>query len=182
MMHLLGTSQDTYIPPFDTLASDNPGVSWFQTEISLSGFIFQSTHTNGEWRRNKMFGSMEVTKVSALERKHSLNEAAAKLLEFAENPRIQRWIQFPTAVVVLLAHPDALDFGAIYVYDRKRCVWLWVDFDDRNYGGYSPAEFDVLVNQCHFLRLVESPRLLSPANRWFVSPGQRPQSPTSRPV
>ena len=129
-----------------------------------------------------MFGQVQLEEVQSLDRKHTLDEAAAKLLEFAEFHKIHRWIQFPTAVVVLLAHSDALDCGAIYVYDRKRCVWLWVDFNDRNYGGYSPAEFDVLVNQCHFLRLVESPNLLSPTNRWFVTPGQRPQSPTSRPV
>jgi hypothetical protein len=129
-----------------------------------------------------MFGKLQVEIIQVLSKEHSLDNATTKLLEFAEFPRIQRWIQFPTAVVVLLAHPDALDCGAIYVYDRKRCVWLWVDFNDRNYGGYSAAEFDVLVNQCHFLRLVELPRLLDPASPWFVTPGQRPQSPTSRRV
>ncbi len=129
-----------------------------------------------------MFGHMRVDQVLEARRHEPLEEAATKLLTFAEHPKILRWIQFPTAVVVLLAHPDALDCGAIYVYDRKRCVWLWVDFDDRNYGGYSPAEFDVLINQCHFLRLVESPKLLSPAIRWFVTPGQRPWSPTSQPA
>ncbi len=129
-----------------------------------------------------MFGEMQARAVLGLNQLETLDEAASKLLQFADYPKIHRWVQFPGAVVVLLAHPDALDCGAIYVYDRKRCVWLWVDFNDRNYGGYSPAEFDVLINQCHFLRLVESPRLLDPANRWFVTPGQRPQSPTSRPV
>ena len=129
-----------------------------------------------------MFGEVQINQIFDLSKQKTLDEAAAKLLEFAEFPKILRWVQFPTAVMVLLAHPDALDCGAIYVFDRKRCVWLWVDFNDRNYGGYSPAEFDVLINQCHFLRLVESPHLLSPANRWFVTPGQRPQSPTCRPV
>ncbi len=129
-----------------------------------------------------MFGQMETSPTLELSDRETPDEAAKKLLEFAEFPKIHRWIQFPTAVVVLLAHPDARDCGAIYVYDRKRCVWLWVDFNDRNYGGYSPAEFDVLINQCHFLRLVESPSLLSPANQWFVTPGQQPQSSTSRPV
>jgi hypothetical protein len=129
-----------------------------------------------------MFGQIQVTEIFPLSKREAVEEAASRLLEFAEYPKIHRWIQFPTAVVVLLAHSDALDCGAIYVYDRKRCVWLWVDFNDRNYGGYSPADFDVLVNQCHFLRLVESPSLLDPANHWFITPGQRPQSPTSRPV
>lgn len=129
-----------------------------------------------------MFGQLQLEEVQSLDRKHTFDEAAARLLEFAEFPKILRWIQFPTAVVVHLAHPDALDCGAIYVYDRKRCVWLWVDFNDRNYGGYSPAEFDVLINQCHFLRLVESPKLLHPAAQWLLTPGQRPQCPTSLPV
>jgi hypothetical protein len=129
-----------------------------------------------------MFGEMETRPTLELSKRETLDEAAAKLLEFTEYPKILRWIQFPTAVVVHLAHADALDCGAIYVYDRKRCVWLWVDFNDRNYGGYSPSEFDVLINECHFLRLVESPRLLSPAAQWFVTPGQRPQSPTSQPA
>ena len=129
-----------------------------------------------------MFGDLNVQKIQDLSRDYTLTQATASLLEFAEFPRIHRWIQFPTSVVVLLAHPDALDCGAIYVYDRKRSVWLWVDFNDRNYGGYSPAEFDVLINQCHFLRLVESPKLLSPAMQWFVTPGQRPQCPASQAV
>jgi hypothetical protein len=129
-----------------------------------------------------MFGEVQINQIIDLNEEKTLDEAAARLLAFAEFPRILRWIQSPTAVVVFLAHPDALDCGAIYVYDRKRCVWLWVDFNDRNYGGYSPAEFDVLINQCHFLRLVESPKLLSPAMQWFVTPGQRPQSSTSQAV
>jgi hypothetical protein len=129
-----------------------------------------------------LFGQAQVTIVQQLTRQETLDEAAGKLLEFTEYPKILRWIQFPTAVVVFLAHLDALDCGAIYVYDRKRCVWLWVDFNDRNYGGYSPSEFDVLINQCHFLRLVEAPKLLHPTAQWFLTPGQRPQSPTSQPV
>jgi hypothetical protein len=62
-------------------------------------------------------------------------------LEFAEYPQMFRWFQFPTALVVFVAHADSLDSGAVYVYDRKQCVWLWVDFNDQNYGGYSPSEF-----------------------------------------
>jgi hypothetical protein len=117
---------------------------------------------------------MQVTKIQHLSRKETLDEAVAKLLEFVDFPKIDRWFQFPTALVVFLAHDDAPDCGAIYVYDRKRSTWLWVDFDDRNYGGYSPSQFDVLVSQCHFFGLVESPALLESPVQWFVAPGQRP--------
>ena len=123
-----------------------------------------------------MFGQMCVSQMLQLSKLETLDEAVARLLEFAEYPKLLRWIQFPSALVVFLAHADSPDSGAVYVYDRKRCVWFWVDFDDQNYGGYSSSEFDVLVNQCHFLRVVESPGLLDHPARWFMTPGQRPQS------
>jgi hypothetical protein len=121
-----------------------------------------------------MFGEMQVTKIFVTSKRETLNEALAKLLEFADYPNVVRWFQFPAAVVVLLAHDDAPECGAVYVYDRKRCVWYWVDFDDQNYGGYSPTQFDVLIHQCHFFGLVESPGLLESPVQWLVAPGQRP--------
>jgi len=121
-----------------------------------------------------MFGQLRVTAILNLSKLQTLDEAVAKLLEFADYPNIVRWFQFPTAVLVFLAHDDAPDCGAVYVYDRKRCSWLWVDFVDQNYGGYSPAQFDVLINQCRFLGLVESLRLLKSPVQWLVRPGQRP--------
>jgi hypothetical protein len=121
-----------------------------------------------------MFGQIQVTTIMQLSKLHTLDEAVVKLLQFAEYPKIVRWFQFPTALVVLLAPDEAPDCGTIYVYDRKRCVWLCVDFDDRNYGGYSPSQFDVLIGQCHFFGLVESPALLQSPVQWFVAPGQRP--------
>src|SRR3989442_3778543 len=78
---------------------------------------------------------MCVSQMHRLSKLETLDEAVAKLLELAEYPKLLRWIQFPTALIVFLAHEDSPDSGAVYVYDRKRCVWLWVDFDDQNYGG-----------------------------------------------
>ena len=121
-----------------------------------------------------MFGQARISQMFQVSKLATIDEAVAKLLQFADYPKIIRWFQFPTALVVFLAPDDAPDCGAIYVYDRKRCVWLWVDFDDRNYGGYSPSQFDVLISQCHFFGLVESPALLESPVQWFVAPGQRP--------
>jgi len=122
-----------------------------------------------------MFGKMYVSKMLEMSKLETVDEAVGKLLEFAEQPKILRWFQFPTALVVFLAHADAPDSGAVYVYDRKKCVWLWVDFSDQNYGGYSPSEFDVLIDQCHFFRLAVSPALLTSPVQWLVTPGQTPQ-------
>jgi hypothetical protein len=122
----------------------------------------------------KMFGQARISQMFQVSKPATVDEAVAKVLQFADYPNIIRWFQFPTALLVLLAHDDAPDYGAIYVYDRKRCTWLWVDFDDQNYGGYSPSQFDVLISQCHFVGLVESPALLESPVQWFVAPGQRP--------
>ena len=122
-----------------------------------------------------MFGELKVNKILSLTKTETPDQAAAKLLEFAEYPQIFRWYQFPTALVILVAHADCLDCGAVYVYDRKKCVWLWVDFNDQNYGGYSPSEFDVLIEQCHFFKLAESPALLTSPVQWLVTAGQSPE-------
>ena len=102
------------------------------------------------------------------------DQAVAKLLEFADYPEILRWFQFPTALVVFLAHTDSPDSGAVYVYDRRRCIWFWIDFNDQNYGGYSPSDFDLLIEQCHFFQLAESPALLTSPVQWLVMPGHAP--------
>ena len=122
-----------------------------------------------------MFGKMYVSKMLEMSKLETVDEAVGKLLEFAEFPKIFRWFQFPTALVVFVAHVDSPDSGAVYVYDRKKCVWLWVDFNDQNYGGYSPSEFDVLIEQCHFFKLAESPALLTSPVQWLVTAGQSPE-------
>ena len=112
-----------------------------------------------------MFGVMQTTPVIRLTKCDSLEQATRKLLEFAEFPRIARWIQFPTALLVFLAHQESPESPAVYLYDRKACIWLWVDFEDQNYGGYSASDFDFLVGQCHFLKLAASPGLLGQSAR-----------------
>ena len=51
-----------------------------------------------------MFGQMRVNALFQLSKQQTLDEAVAKLLEFADYPKIVRWFQFPTALVVFLAH------------------------------------------------------------------------------
>ncbi|MGB9485417.1 MAG: hypothetical protein WCD04_04800 [Terriglobia bacterium] len=58
--------------------------------------------------------------------------------------------------------------------DRSALRWLWVDFNDQNYGGYGVSEFDVMINQCHFFRLVAFTCLLGSPVQWMVTPGQGP--------
>ena len=59
-----------------------------------------------------MFGQLKVTTILKLSKQETLEEAVAKLLQFADYPNFLRWFQFPTALVVFLAHDDAPDCGA----------------------------------------------------------------------
>jgi hypothetical protein len=101
--------------------------------------------------------------------------AVARLLDVTEQPRIEKWVQFPKAVFVFLVVPGDPESGAFYVYDRRDRVWYWVDFEDEKFGGYSVSDFDRLVRECRFLDLVERPALLTSQAAWTVQPGARPQ-------
>ena len=126
-----------------------------------------------------MFGEMNVTpivdlchspdKVSA-----SVNEAISRLLEVTDYPNIAKWVQLPKALFVLLVVAGDPESGAFYVYDRDSRFWLWLDFDDEKFGGYTVSDFDTLVHECRFLDIVEQPHVLPSKERWTIEPGKRP--------
>jgi len=122
-----------------------------------------------------MFGSMQVSPILSLEktgpRDDRLDAAVARLLEVGDYPDIVRWVQFPAAVLLFLMVPGDPESGAFYVFDRKQRTFYMVDFDDQVYGGYKLADYERLVSESHFLRLVEQPWLLECDGHWFVEPG-----------
>ena len=124
-----------------------------------------------------MFGQMNVENMLQLQEPGTpvpdLERAVRRLLEATEHPRVARWIQFPAAVLVFLLVPGDPESGAFYVYDRRSGTWFWVDFEDNNFGGYNEADFERLVRESCFLKLVEQPWLLESAGKWFVRPGDR---------
>ena len=128
-----------------------------------------------------MFGTMNATPVLDLrsapqEIANSTDRAVARLLEVTDHPRIERWTQFPKAVLVFLVVPGDPESGALYVYDRRAKVWYWIDFNDDQFGGYAVADFDRLVRECHFFDLVEQPSVLVKKNGWVVELGGRPRT------
>ena len=123
-----------------------------------------------------MFGSMQVSLILSLQKAGSgddgsLNGAVARLLEVGDYPEIVRWVQFPAAVLLFLMVPGDPESGAFYVFDRKQKTFYMVDFEDQVYGGYKLADYERLVSESHFLRLVEQPWLLECDGHWFVEPG-----------
>jgi len=147
--------------------------------VRESGVVFlvngMSPFNPNNERRLKVFGMMNTEPLLRLQDEISLEAAASALLKLTENTRVARWVQFPRAVLLFLVVPNDPASGAFYVFERRTRTWIWVDFEDQAYGGYNVADFDTLVRDCRFLRLVEHPALLSRTQRWFVQPGMDPQ-------
>lgn len=128
-----------------------------------------------------MFGALHAAPVLDLRRTpeetaNCADRAVARLLAVTDHPRIERWIQFPKAVLVFLVVAGDPESGAFYVYDRQGKVWYWIDFSDDQYGGYAVADFDRLVRECHFLDIVEQPALLVKKSGWVVELGRCPRT------
>src|SRR5713226_1351268 len=107
-----------------------------------------------------MFGHMKAQPILKVMPTCSVEEAVRSLIEATEGAQAVRWLEFPTAVLLLLSITGDSQSGAFYVLDRKTGSWLWVDFEDDQYGGYSTTDFDLLVHEYDFLSLVERPALL----------------------
>ena len=126
-----------------------------------------------------MFGKMNVVPILDLRQAPeevgaSLEPAIARLLDVTEHPAIAKWVQFPKALFVFLVVPCDPESGAFYVFDRRREVWYWVDFEDEKFGGYTVGDFDELVRECRFLDIVERPDSLQGSQGWIVQPGGGP--------
>ena len=126
-----------------------------------------------------MFGHMNATPILSDMRAFPLEQAVKALLEATEGAIPMRWIEFPSSVLVFAAVAGNPGSGALYVLDRRIGTWLWVDFEDEQYGGYDAGDFDLLVRECDFLSLVERPALLSAGTGWHLEPG-KPAEMTAR--
>jgi len=121
-----------------------------------------------------MFGKLNLSEIVKTDKREHLEGAVARLLEVTEYPDVVRWVQFPNALLLFLVVPGDPESGAFYILDRKSGTWYWVDFDDQAYGGYSEADFECLMKDCRFARLVERPLLLETC-QWRMVPGSGPE-------
>ncbi len=100
------------------------------------------------------------------------SEAVEALIAATENTQTVRWIEFPAAVLLFVMVPGDSESGAFYVLDRRTNTWLWLDFEDDHYGGYSARDFDLLVKEYDLLSLVERPGLLGADAGWLLEPSK----------
>lgn len=117
-----------------------------------------------------MFGHMKTQPIIKVKPTTPIGESVSALIAATENAQVVRWIEFPAAVLLFVLVPGDSQSGAFYVLDRRNNTWLWLDFEDDQYGGYSTRDFDLLVDEYEFLSLVERPGLLGADAGWLLEP------------
>ena len=71
-----------------------------------------------------------------------------------------RWIEMPRGILLLQAVPDQPASGAIYLYDRERRIFFFVDFVDGRNDSLTAAEFDQLITEYDLVSCTANPGLL----------------------
>jgi hypothetical protein len=71
-----------------------------------------------------------------------------------------RWIEMPKGILLLQTVPDQPASGAIYLYDRERNIFFFVDFVDGRDDTMTAAEFDQLVAEYDLVSCTANPAFL----------------------
>jgi hypothetical protein len=74
-----------------------------------------------------------------------------------------RWIEMPRGILLLQTVPDQPASGAIYLYDRERRIFFFVDFVSGRNDALTATEFDQLVAEYDLVWCTANPAEL-PAN------------------
>ena len=119
-----------------------------------------------------MFGHLKARPILTVKPCSSVEEAIQSLIIATDGAQPVRWLEFPLAILLYVTVTTEPNSGALYVLDRKRGVWLWVDFEDEAYGGYSASDFDRLVREYDLVSLVERPALLRAGSGWILESGK----------
>jgi hypothetical protein len=71
-----------------------------------------------------------------------------------------RWIEMPRGILLLQAVPEQPASGAIYLYDRERRIFFFVDFVDGRDDSLTGVEFDDLVAEYDLVSWTANPAFL----------------------
>ena len=78
----------------------------------------------------------------------------------------ERWIEMPKGILLLQSIPGRDGSGAIYLYDRDRQVFFFVNFADGRDDSFTAVEFDALVNEYDLVSFAARPAGLSTLARF----------------
>jgi len=68
-----------------------------------------------------------------------------------------RWIEMPRGILLLQTVPDEPASGAIYLYDRERHIFFFVDFVSGRNDALTATEFDQLVAEYDLVSWTANP-------------------------
>jgi hypothetical protein len=71
-----------------------------------------------------------------------------------------RWIEMPKGILLLQTVPDQAASGAIYLYDRERQIFFFVDFVSGRNDALTTTEFDQLVMEYDLVSWTANPAQL----------------------
>ena len=71
-----------------------------------------------------------------------------------------RWIELPRGILLLQTVPDQAASGAIYLYDRERQIFFFVDFVSGRNDALTAIEFDQLVAEYDLVSWTANPAQL----------------------
>jgi len=71
-----------------------------------------------------------------------------------------RWIEMPRGILLLQSVTDQPASGAVYLYDRERRIFFFVDFVEGRDDALTAAEFDQLVAEYNLVWWTANPELL----------------------
>lgn len=71
-----------------------------------------------------------------------------------------RWIEMPRGILLLQTVPDQAASGAIYLYDRERQIFFFVDFVSGRNDALTAIEFDQLVAEYDLVSWTANPAQL----------------------
>ena len=74
-----------------------------------------------------------------------------------------RWIEMPRGILLLQAVLDQPASGAVYLYDRERHIFFFVDFAEGRDDALTVAEFDQLVAEYDLVWWTANPEVLRAA-------------------
>jgi hypothetical protein len=80
-----------------------------------------------------------------------------------------RWIEMPRGILLLQTVPGQPASGAIYLYDRERHIFFFVDFVEGRNDSLTAAEFDQLVVEYDLVSWTANPAFLPTS---MTSPGR----------
>jgi hypothetical protein len=93
-------------------------------------------------------------------RKNASIEHVVKVFLTVGEAIATRWIEMPRGILLLQTVPEQGASGAIYLYDRERHIFFFVDFVSGRNDALTATEFDQLVAEYDLVSWAANPAQL----------------------